>query len=152
MKMRGAISWVEKTTRKYWRNGSKKKKKLTTEEDEIYGSTISPIVDYVALVLTVRISAKRAVLSVWAGVLDGTGTAKVLDPGPLDVSTQFPVENSSLKKVKNLYLEFKYSDEVESIILKRLGFSFDLVRLDWEPVRSWSRQQSFVLNSRDKVC
>jgi hypothetical protein len=53
--------------------------------------------DYEALILMVRMSARRAVLSVCAGVLDGAGTARVLDPAPLDVRIQFCVANSSLK-------------------------------------------------------
>ena len=52
---------------------------------------------YEALILMVRISDRRAVLSVCAGVLDGAGTARVLDPTPLDVRIQFCVANSSLK-------------------------------------------------------
>ena len=53
---------------------------------------------YEALILMVRISDRRAVLSVCAGVLDGAGTARVLDPAPpLDVRIQFCVANSSLE-------------------------------------------------------
>lgn len=64
---------------------------------------------YEALILMVRMSAKRAVLSVCAGVLDGTGTANVLDPAPLDVRTQFCIANSSLKWHKMGYQQLSFS-------------------------------------------
>lgn len=44
----------------------------------------------------VRMSARRAVLSVCAGVLVDTGTANVPLPAPLDVRMQFCMTYSSL--------------------------------------------------------
>lgn len=58
--------------------------------------------NYDALILMVLMSARRAVLSVCAGVLDGTGTARVLDPAPLEVRMQFCVANSSLKSQQQM--------------------------------------------------